>query len=792
MRRLRTKPWVLAVLGMAGILFYFWLSSRSNLNALFRQDRSRGEIVALAEEAFQQSEFAEYKMSRRVNLDLDRTLLHYAQLRDLPREPGVFYPVAVWEVTWKGKTPTKKEGLQDVEFSLSYDFSGKLVGLTKASPNLNRPPNLEEEEALAEAKRFLRQKGVDVSLLRLSNKIINKDDRVLNYDFTFSKPSPIAPELKEVFDLHITGETVTDYRARVVFSSDAYLVPPAQKTAEVVSAIAMLAVWTGLAVLLLLLFFKRLRHDELEFKRARWLGLLVLVLTWIYIALQTRPEWESMVVGGGFAGFFCGLCFLLVYSATDSFARDVWHEKLALADVLSRGFLRVKELGRCLLDSLFFSGATLLLFGLFIWLTRSTHIGYLSFDSDALWALQGKIAVLSAVLKDALAALFIAFLLLLFGATYLRNRLRSEAAQVVILALLLDLAGLDLYHVRPTYLSFVLFLPIAGLWAYFILRYDLIAVLLALFTVKFFLDMPFIANAPTGLNSAVLLGVALVLGQFLGGWFLSRSKLAVKDFEDYVPEYVSRIAERERFLKELEIARTVQQRFLPQVVPSVPALDIACICRPAMEVGGDYYDFIQRDNRTLGIVIGDVSGKGVSAAFYMTMVKGIIKTLVKSTAAPKQMLTEMNTIFYENAPRNVFISVAYGLFDFQNRTLTFARAGHNPIIIHKSTLKRPEMLNSRGMAIGLERGDLFSTTIEEVCLPLERGDTFVFFTDGVSESANRRGEEFGEERLQSIISEHPDASAQSLLDEITREVSHFALGKRQHDDITMVVVRVKA
>jgi serine phosphatase RsbU (regulator of sigma subunit) len=334
-------------------------------------------------------------------------------------------------------------------------------------------------------------------------------------------------------------------------------------------------------------------------------------------------------------------------------------------------------------------------------------------------------------------------------------------------------------------------LPFAIYLAYVVYKYDLFTVLLSLFTFYYLIDFSLVSLLPDGFLSipGVVLAVSVIF-MLAVGLYLFYSKVSSKDFEKYVPEYVSRIAERERFLKELEIARSVQMRFLPQSVPAFPNLEIACICRPAMEVGGDYYDFVRDGDQCLSVVIGDVSGKGVSAAFYMTMAKGIIKTLSKSNKLPKELLTEMNTIFYENAPRDVFISVIYGQFDMKQRKLTFARAGHNPLIVRKRMIGEPELINPKGLAIGLESGQLFSTTIEERSLSIEPEDVFVFYTDGISESMNKNGEEFGEERLGQIISQNAHHSAQTILDKITQEINKFAKNTTQHDDFTMVVVKV--
>jgi serine phosphatase RsbU (regulator of sigma subunit) len=314
---------------------------------------------------------------------------------------------------------------------------------------------------------------------------------------------------------------------------------------------------------------------------------------------------------------------------------------------------------------------------------------------------------------------------------------------------------------------------------------------LALFGILNLFDLSFLPMIGRGLLSHV--GVETISIGFLiffAGIFLVYRKQSVIDFEHYVPEYVSRLAERERFLQELEIARNIQMKFLPQSPPSFSQLEIASICKPAMEIGGDYFDFISEGSDHLSVVIGDVSGKGVSAAFYMTMAKGILKTLSKKIKHPKQLLNEANEIFYENAPRNVFVSVIYGHFDMQNKTLTFARAGHNPVIVRKRISAKPELFIPKGLAIGLEKGKLFSDIIEEETIAIEPHDIFVFYTDGVTEAMNKKEEEFGEERLREIIDANANLSAQDLLNTIVKEVKQFTGKAHQHDDFTMVVVKV--
>ena len=139
----------------------------------------------------------------------------------------------------------------------------------------------------------------------------------------------------------------------------------------------------------------------------------------------------------------------------------------------------------------------------------------------------------------------------------------------------------------------------------------------------------------------------------------------------------------------------------------------------------------------------------------------------------------------------MFISVIYGRFDMEKKTLTFARAGHNPVMGWKSIGSETKILDSRGIAIGLEDGKLFGATIEEKSISIESGDLFVFYTDGISEAMNHKADEFGEERLGQLITDYAQKDAQAFLETVTAEVHQFVGDAEQHDDLTMVVVKVR-
>ena len=247
--------------------------------------------------------------------------------------------------------------------------------------------------------------------------------------------------------------------------------------------------------------------------------------------------------------------------------------------------------------------------------------------------------------------------------------------------------------------------------------------------------------------------------------------------------------EKERLLKELEVARVIQRRMLPEFPPQTASADIAVYFAPAYEVGGDYYDFFLLDDRRLGFVIADVSGKGLAAAFIMAELKGVFESLAGVVSAPGQLLAKANGVLRKSLEKNRFVSATYGLIDPRAMTLRVARAGHMPFFL--SSGGRIETHRPPGLVLGAADEPLFSAKLEERSINVRAGDTIVFITDGISEAKNLIGSEFGYERLQSVIQSNPDASADALVQSIVAEVKAFANQPVQHDDITLLVIQMK-
>jgi serine phosphatase RsbU (regulator of sigma subunit) len=257
-----------------------------------------------------------------------------------------------------------------------------------------------------------------------------------------------------------------------------------------------------------------------------------------------------------------------------------------------------------------------------------------------------------------------------------------------------------------------------------------------------------------------------------------------------IEDLLEQQGEKERMEEDLRVARNIQMSLLPQEYVEIEGLKIAAVCLPANEMGGDYYDLLPLANHRLGVLIADVSGKGTSAALYMAELKGLILSLSRNHDSPKDLLVELNEILAPNLDRRSFVTMTYAVVDSMKRTLRVSRAGHNPLIHFDGRTGQTRLLSPPGLALGFDSGERFKTIIQEVELPLVHGDTFLFFTDGISEAMNGSSELFGESRLAELLKHAGELSSDDLKERILQEVRTFAAGESPHDDMTLVIVKV--
>jgi len=255
-------------------------------------------------------------------------------------------------------------------------------------------------------------------------------------------------------------------------------------------------------------------------------------------------------------------------------------------------------------------------------------------------------------------------------------------------------------------------------------------------------------------------------------------------------------AVKERLEQELRIARSIQMSLLPQGPLHMPGLALVPHCEPAREVGGDYYDYVPLDRDRLALLIADVSGKGTSAALYMAELKGVILSLSERHTSPRQLLINANQIISKHLDTRSFITIIYAVIDLRARTLTYARAGHCPLIHvpgpHAAS-RSAQILVPDGMVLGLQLDDgrMFEQALEESTIQLGTGDLFLFYTDGISETMNPDGECFGDVRLAQLLERHADLPPAEIRERVLREVQAFAGTAAQQDDMTMLLLGIQ-
>jgi hypothetical protein len=790
------KTILLAVIGLAFIVLFFVLVTQSPTVQLLKPRVSKQEILSQAESYFNQLLADPTDFTREISAETDLNLFRYVQYYKKTNHKFPGLTVGRWKVVWKEKQPSSavmEEKQPDNGFEITFDFSGNLVGfhIKRKSFVVEDTAELSEDDVVMDAKFFLESINIKTQSLVTTNRDIKKTDDSTTYKFTLKDKVSRYPHVTDTYIFENVGNRITSYQWNQVV--DLKTIGQTNHVVEsAISVILMAITWLTIIGVIMVTFLRKLRKDELEFKRALWIGIVSAVLLFIIIIVIRGARWDDLL-SGVLSGLLALIGLLILIPVTESCTREAWPEKLEVIDLLFQGKGAVRESGTAILHAFFLTGMTVLFFGGLIFAVNSMDIGYLVFRNDMINVFMNLPNALHLILEKIISSLFIGFIFLGFWSAFLKKKIHTHRFLFIfLLALTFNLGGLHRLYFHPPYLGLILVLPIALIWAYFVRKWDMLTVLMSLIGVLFFLDLMLIPLMPDTLFSPPGMAVIIFVGLFfLLGVYLVFRPQSVKDYDSYVPEYVSRIAEKERFLKELEIARGVQMRFLPQKVPEFPSLEIVSLCQPAMEVGGDYYDFIQMDDRYMSVLIGDVSGKGVSAAFYMTMVKGIIKTLSKKTKDPATLLIEANEIFCENAPRNVFITIIYGIFDLKAQTLTVASAGHNPLIAWRHRTGKTEIVNPRGIALGLDPGEHYREIIEEKCIPIEEKDVFVFYTDGVSEAMNTNEEFFSEERLRLVIEQYAHLSPQLLQEKIVQAVSEFSGKAPQHDDFTMVVVKIR-
>lgn len=362
-------------------------------------------------------------------------------------------------------------------------------------------------------------------------------------------------------------------------------------------------------------------------------------------------------------------------------------------------------------------------------------------------------------------------------------------------------------------LSLLLFVPLATLAVYFVapihagpegtaaasamlvmgavyvyLRHDLLA---ALSAVKGCSALWIAATLLDGSRTLHFNGYVVLAGFgviWLAAFAVARKGIEVEPVDPIAQNFLS---QRERLKAEFSLAQQAQQRMLPTTPPAIPGFSLAASCQPAKDVGGDLYDYFPLPGGKTGLCVADVSGKGMPAALYMTLTKGLIAAASPESNDVADLARKINRHLHVACRKKVFVTAVIASVDSVTREVELIRAGHNPALLFEAASGKARYLNPPGIGLGLAGPALFDRGVKSGQITLSPGDTLVLYSDGVTEAMNERLEQYGEERLQQVVERAARLEAAALLGEIKIDLDKFTGTEPSHDDATLLVLQAK-
>lgn len=283
----------------------------------------------------------------------------------------------------------------------------------------------------------------------------------------------------------------------------------------------------------------------------------------------------------------------------------------------------------------------------------------------------------------------------------------------------------------------------------------------------------------------VIYTIAIVI--FILAWMNDKWDWAMLSFIVLNILIMFEIADKLTARDELEVASDVQKNLIPDRAPHDNNFETSFYYESAKEVGGDFLDFINKNDGSYLISIGDISGKGMSAALYMLQVRLLLRFISGQTQNPRCILSVLNKNIFDHIKKNLYFSIS--LMEVKGRKLKVCRAGHTPLLYYNSEEKCCKAIRQNGMAIGLNNSDLFEKSIEEIEFSANSNDVIVLYSDGLTETMNSNKEEFGAERFKQIISDNSHKSAEEIKKSILTEIETFRGFAEVHDDITLIIMK---
>lgn len=554
--------------------------------------------------------------------------------------------------------------------------------------------------------------------------------------------------------------------------------------------------------LIAIFFFIGVALKRIQHKQALIFTAIVFVLLAAFNWLQgvTVALDEGTQAGGSYwvVKFFSWFFFLIgmlfiagslyfVWAAGQSLAIRIPDRRTISLELILKGKLLTKPVARAVAIGLLSGGIVI---AIPLLLTASKLFSGMELDSaDLEDSLVSPFPALSLTLSGLqyLALVIFGFLVPLI-LVYVKRPMLAKTLVLLVVSLGF-LGSVFVYISAAGLITTALLISLTLTVVYF--RGDLLAVIVSLGAAQAAWGAAALMSQPAAsLKSAAWKVIASIAGMtivsLIGIWKLREAS----EEETAVPlQLLETRDERERLKAEFSVAQRAQQQMLPDAPPEIPGLEISAVCLPSKEVGGDLYDFLPLPDGKLGVVVADVSGKGVPASLYMTLTKGLLESVSETTSDPGEILREVNRHLYEVCRRKMFVTLFLGVIDPMTKRLIYARAGHNPTVFRRPT-GETKLLRAGGIGLGLNSGKIFDQTLKVETVQLASNDKLFFYSDGITEAMNPKNEEYGEERLMNLAEQLDGAGANEARDSVLGDVKVFLGSNQPQDDQTLVVVRV--
>jgi len=707
-----------------------------------------------------------------------------------------------WTVMFHQDLPKQ---IAQTTYYVDISSQGKVFGFKREIPDSITINSLTKAEATNLAEKYVKhQLGNEFQGFSLIESKESSFRKRIDYSFRWEKPEPDL-EAKLIITANVQGNVVSSYYY--------YFEVPQADREYFSSGEAIFGTTSAIFIVVLImisafLFLKKYHQGEIWISVGRNLFFLFYIISFLMMinllpALGRGAQLGNVsfsivkiimfIINGLLIYFFLSLLIFTSWSVGESYARSLWPEKLRGGDAFIKGHFFTVSSGSSLLKGFVIGLAISLsiLIGGIILNQPNTKIFISPTTFQEIFAswLPGLEALFNAIISSLITSVVLVFFIV--NISY--QRWKKKWVSIFLAGIVLML-GFSIAATPPSLNNFgvnlISYFVFGSFLAYLYFQFDLLVVTSTVFYVSIIPNaFSLLATNHTFFTWNFIFTLLAILMTIV---FYVVSRLRKEEFilENYgLPSHIQRISERERLKKELEIAAKVQLSLLPKEEPKIQGYDISAISIPAIEAGGDYFDFVKLSGSKLGIAIGDVSGKGVGAAIYMTLTKGILQAHAEEDVSPKNVLGKVNRLLYKTIEKNSFVSMFYAILDTSNHKIVYSRAGHNPGILCSESGGKTKLLLSKGMALGLEEGQMFTSTLIEEEFEIKKGDVLVLYTDGFTEAMNEKHQEYGEENLIKLIEEHRNLSSKELRNKILKDINFFVDNYPQHDDMTIVIVK---